>query len=122
HLFLNDRQHIFLAHEENVAAGLVLLEFVAGPSRENDCVAFLDLERTTRAVLDHLAWPDRQDFAFLRLALRVIRKNDSASGFFIRLKPPYDDSISQWLHLHGGLLLWNFNVSENSMTFDSGRH
>src|SRR5439155_20803169 len=97
-------------------AGLMLLEFVTGPSRENDRVAFLDLERPARAILDHLPRPDREDFAFLRFALGIVRKTDSAGCLLIRLEPPNDDSIRQWLHLHGVLLLVRICVEGNTAT------
>src|SRR5713226_6269625 len=100
-LLVYDRQHVLFPHEENVAAGLVFLELVAGPSGENDRVAFLDLKRPTRSVLHHLARPDCQYFALLWFVLGIIGKNDSPGRLLIRFEPTNNDPISQWLYLHG---------------------
>ena len=62
---VDDGEDIFFAHEQDVFA-LGLLEFVSGPVREEDDVAFLDLERSAAAVLEQFARPDGEDLAFLR--------------------------------------------------------
>src|SRR5262245_25409040 len=100
YLFIHHREHVLLPHEKDIAASLVFFEFVAGPSREYDRFTFLDLQRATTSILDHFARADREYFAFLRLVLSVIGKNDPARSFLVRLESANNDSIPQRLHLH----------------------
>src|SRR5262249_12869488 len=88
---VEDRQHVFLAHEEDVGVAAAFFVFIAGPGGEEDGIAHLDLEVAARAVLEHAARPDGEDLALLRLVLGVVGQEDAARGLFLGLEALHDD-------------------------------
>src|SRR5437016_5785190 len=102
-LLFDDREDVFLVHDEDRLAGRLLLELVAGPRREDDAVTLAHLQRPASAVLEHLARPHGENGPSLRLFLRVVRPVNAATRLFSRLGPADDDAISKRFELHRGL-------------------
>src|SRR5437660_160309 len=98
-----DGEDVALLHDEDVIASRVGLELIAGPDREEDEIALLDLHAAALAVLHHAAGADRQDPALLRLTPGTIRQHDAARAFVLGLRAADDYPISQWLYFHGAL-------------------
>src|SRR5664280_1986812 len=75
---LDDRENVFLAHDEQVFA--VHLELGAGVLRIEDLVADGDIHLLARPVVEDSARPDRESRPFLGLLLRGVRQDDPALG------------------------------------------
>src|SRR5688572_8661626 len=90
-LLLEDRHHVFFAHDEVILA--VHLHFGAAVLAEEDVVTDLDVERAHGAVLEDLALADGDDLAADRLLGGAVRNHDAARGAGFGLEPLDDHAI-----------------------------
>ena len=94
-LLIDDAEHFFLAHDEKLFAA----DFDFGPGilAEEHTVASLDVEREDLAVVVGLAFPGRDDFAFLGLFFSAIRDDDSTrNNGFALFDATDEDTVVEW--------------------------
>src|ERR1700741_3428820 len=87
----DDAEDVFLAHDQVFLAAD--LHFRAGVRREEDPVADADGERRALAVVEHLAFADGDDLAFLGLLLGALGQEDAAGGALLGLDALDEDAV-----------------------------
>ena len=95
---IHDRQHVVLGHDEVFLA--VVCDLVAGVGREQHPVADLHLEWGALAVVQRLAFADREDLALLRLLLGGVGQDDAAGRLVVGL-----EALDQILSFSGTIFI-----------------
>jgi hypothetical protein len=100
----DDREDILLAHEQHFLVAFEL-EFFAGVRGEQHLLAHFHLQLSALSVFRDPTVANRDYFPFLRLILRRIRLNDSASRRLLRFLSLHHHTITQRFEPHRRALL-----------------
>src|SRR2546427_10127763 len=94
----DDAEDVFLLHDEVLLT--VELDLAAGVLAEEDPIALLHREGELLAVLGHLAHPDRDHLALLRLYLGGVGNDDAAVLVVLLLDAPDEHAVMKRTEFH----------------------
>src|SRR5579883_372177 len=94
--------HVAFVHQQDFAVGGAILEFVAGPRREQHLVADLQLHLGAGAVRLHLAGTDGQHGTALGFVLGGVGKEDTADGLLLGGFAANNNAVADRFEAHDG--------------------
>src|SRR2546423_14070308 len=114
-LLRDDANDVVSAHHQIL--GTFDLPRLAGVFSEQDAVPDFDVERAHLAVLEDLAFADRDDLALIRLLAGGVGNDDSARRFVFRIEALHYDAVVQGSNLgHHWIILLHIERVSGPLT------